>query len=289
MSDMTRDFRTGDASDTDARCADWWRTGVAFPVTGAERAEAVTVDGAEWLASASTFPRSVRALWTARPGTPSVLPCGTAFDVVDLPGLFGRRVLERLWAAGPGCGPVAVHRGRIWLFAAPGTAGRLPALLAWEEWAHRVPPMVCHGVGDAVTVPPLIPDPSGAEGTSVGPRWLVAPDVRHPWLPSAGVLLWAMVRTARPRGALDAEGADADGYDGVASRYDGHRTGRYDDGGTGPYPAAPVPYGTGAADPYGARTTSPYRSGGPAGHGGGPVAGAGPTCGDGGPRDGFDG
>lgn len=75
-------------------------------------------------------------------------------------------MLERLWAEGPGSGPVATHRGRMLLFAAPGTAQRLPSLLAWEEWGtgpadgdrgHRgsLPPVLCHGAGDAVTVPPL--------------------------------------------------------------------------------------------------------------------------------------
>lgn len=153
----------------------------------------VTADGAAWLASASAFPRSVAALWAARPGAPSVLPCGTAFDVVNLSALFGRRVLEQLWASGPGSGPVAVHRGRVLLFVAPGTAQRLPSLLAWEEWASAVPPMLCHGAGDAVTVPPLHdPGPEAAQS-----RWVVAPDTRHPWLPGTGVLLRACVRAAR--------------------------------------------------------------------------------------------
>lgn len=213
MSDLTRDIRNSDVRDSGVRRTDLWQTGIA------SHTEYVTAAGAEWLASASPFPRSVRALWTTRPSSPSVLPCGTAFDVIDLPGLFGRRVLERLWATGPGCGPVAAHRGRIWLFAAPGTAGRLPALLAWEEWAHRVPPMICHGAGDAVTVPPLIPpdggyaDPgerrdsggpgdSGGPDRAGGPRWLVAPGDRDPWLPGPAVLLWAVVRAVRPPGCL---------------------------------------------------------------------------------------
>ena len=149
---------------------------------------------ADWLASASSFPRSVQALWSARPTSPSVLPCGTAFDVVNIPTLFGRRVLDRLWAAGPGCGPVASHRGRMLLFAAPGTADRLPALLAWEEWGADLPPMLFHGLGDTVTVPPLVPPGQATEGRQA--RWLVAPDTRHPWLPGADVLLWACLRAA---------------------------------------------------------------------------------------------
>ncbi len=159
----------------------------------------VTCAGADWLASACPFPRSVRSLWGLRPHAPSVLPCGRAFDVLSAPPALGRRLVERLWAAGPGSGPVAVHRGRMLLFAAPGTAGRLPALLGWEEWGsaasagqHRCRPghgLLCHGAGDTVTVPSL-----SERSPSPGSRWLVAPDVRSPWLPGAGVLLWAWVR-----------------------------------------------------------------------------------------------
>jgi hypothetical protein len=170
----------------------------------------VTPEGAEWLASASAFPRSVRALWSARPGAPSVLPGGIAVDVVNLSPLFGRRLLEQLWASGPGSGPVAVHRGRLLLLVAPGTAQRLPSLLSWEEWGSAVPPLLCHGLGDAVTVPPLHPaepgygpDPGCGRETDCGAdpgygpsRWLVAPDTRHPWLPGADVVLWACVRAA---------------------------------------------------------------------------------------------
>lgn len=159
----------------------------------------VTLAGADWLASASAFPRSVHALWQLRPSAPSVLPCGRAFDVVSTTPLFGRQLLDRLWSAGPGSGPVAVHRGRTMLFAAPGTADRLPALLGWEEWHGRVRAagqgygLLCHGSGDAVTVPAL--HPAGPE--PAGSRWLVAPDVRHPWLPGPDVLLWACVRAQR--------------------------------------------------------------------------------------------
>jgi len=157
----------------------------------------VTREGAAWLASASAFPRSVAALWSARPTAPSVLPCGTAFDVVNAPALFGRRVLEQLWHAEPGSGPVAAHRGRLLLLAAPGTAQRLPSLLGWEEWAERIPPLLCHGAGDAVTVPPLYGPPDGAGGGDAASRWVVAPDTRSPWLPGPDVLLWACVRAAR--------------------------------------------------------------------------------------------
>ncbi|AXK37746.1 hypothetical protein DVA86_29110 [Streptomyces armeniacus] len=185
----------------------------------------VTPAGADWLASASRFPRSVHALWALRPGAPSVLPCGTAFDVVSSPLLYGRRLLERLWATGPGSGPAAVHRSRVLLFAAPGSADRLLALLRWEEWRETggtggatfaepgeetIPPLLCHGPGDTVTVPPLAPAPrlgpaaaDAAPGARPGPgsasdsRWLVAPGVRRPWLPGAEMLLWAHVRVQR--------------------------------------------------------------------------------------------
>ncbi|GHH12751.1 bifunctional DNA primase/polymerase [Streptomyces rubradiris] len=155
-----------------------------------------------WLASAGTHPRSTLALWREHPDAPVVLPCGTVFDVVSAPVVFGRRMLDRLWGAGSRSGPVAVFRGRTLFFAAPGTAQRLPSLLAWEEWgtrrAREVPPLLCHGPGDAVTVPPLTPlscdDAPGAA------RWLVAPDGRHPWLPGPEVLLWAAVGAARSAG-----------------------------------------------------------------------------------------
>ncbi|MFF5983545.1 bifunctional DNA primase/polymerase [Streptomyces olindensis] len=180
-------------------------------MSSAWNASHVTPDGAAWLASAGTYPRSTLALWEERPDAPVVLPCGSVFDVVSAPALFGRRMLDRLWDDGPGSGPVAELRGRMLLFAAPGTAQRLPALMEWEEWGTRggdaretcrtdaVPPLLCHGTGDAVTVPaptqsasPVTPAPTRSTA-----RWLVAPDTRQPWLPGPEVLLWAAVRAAR--------------------------------------------------------------------------------------------
>ncbi|GGQ02226.1 bifunctional DNA primase/polymerase [Streptomyces mutabilis] len=169
--------------------------------TAAPHASDVTSDGAAWLASAGAYPRSTLAFREERPEAPVVLPCGSAFDVVSAPAIFGRRMLDRLWDEGPGSGPVAECRGRMLLFAAPGTAQRLPSLLEWEEWGARgreggrtgaVPPLLCHGAGDAVTVPA----PAGEPARS-GCRWLVAPDTRLPWLPGPEILLWAAVRAAR--------------------------------------------------------------------------------------------
>ncbi|MGM7445648.1 bifunctional DNA primase/polymerase, partial [Streptomyces tunisiensis] len=82
----------------------------------------VTPDGAAWLASAGTAPRGARALWGERPDAAVVLPCGVVFDVVSVPAIFGRRMLDRLWEEGPGSGPVAECRGRMLLFGAVGTA-----------------------------------------------------------------------------------------------------------------------------------------------------------------------
>ncbi|MEU5343090.1 hypothetical protein AB0H18_20015 [Streptomyces sp. NPDC020766] len=170
----------------------------------------VTAEGAAWLASTGTYPRGTLALWEDRPTAPVVLSCGSAFDVVNAPAIFGRRMLDRLWDEGPGSGPVATYRGRMLLFAAPGTAQRLPALLEWEEWGsggasdrtRTVPPLLCHGTGDAVTVPP--PAATAPAATRIGDsrppaesRWLVAPDTRHPWLPTPAILLWAAIRAAR--------------------------------------------------------------------------------------------
>ncbi|MGK5696144.1 bifunctional DNA primase/polymerase [Streptomyces sp. URMC 128] len=175
-------------------------------MSSAWNASYVTPDGAAWLASAGTYPRSTLALWEERPDAPVVLPCGSVFDVVSAPAMFGRRMLDRLWDDGPGSGPVAEFRGRMLLFSAPGTAQRLPVLLEWEEWGKRggdtrepgrtggVPPLLCHGTGDAVTVPAPADDTSPGRS---GARWLVAPDTRQPWLPGPEVLLWAAVRAAR--------------------------------------------------------------------------------------------
>ncbi|MFJ2773426.1 bifunctional DNA primase/polymerase [Streptomyces sp. NPDC087300] len=171
------------------------------PTTLARDACDVTADGAAWLASAETYPRSTLAYWRCRPCAPAVLPCGAAFDVVSVPAVFGRRMLDRLWEEGPGSGPVATHRGRMLLFTAPGTAQRLPSLLAWEEWGRAVPSVLCHGTGDAVTVPPPTAGAGDtgrtAPATHLESRWLVAPDTRHPWLPGPEVMLWACVRAAR--------------------------------------------------------------------------------------------
>ncbi|MFJ6215363.1 bifunctional DNA primase/polymerase [Streptomyces sp. NPDC092296] len=175
-----------------------------------ESVEYVTVAGEAWLASASEYPRSVRALLQSRPWAPVQLPCGRAFDVVSLPDLPGRRVLEALWRSGPGCGPVAAGRGRILLFAAVGTAERLRPLPAWEEWGPARPVVLCHGLGDTITVPPVQrpvdgtgrPGAGAGAGTGAGAgRWIVAPDRRDPWLPDAPALLRACVRAAHAPGA----------------------------------------------------------------------------------------
>ncbi|MEV6164723.1 hypothetical protein AB0L71_22900 [Streptomyces sp. NPDC052052] len=182
----------------------------SFPqARAANRTARITAAGAAWLAGATAYPRSTLVQWESHPTLPGVLPCGSAFDVVNVPALFGRRMLGHLWTDGPGSGPVATHRGRMLLFASPGTAQRLPSLLDWEEWGGgleprggtdrrqdrgdgRVPSLLCHGTGDAVTVPPLT-----CTSSTPGPRWVVAPDTRAPWLPGPDVLLWACVRVAR--------------------------------------------------------------------------------------------
>ncbi|MFD8588464.1 bifunctional DNA primase/polymerase [Streptomyces sp. NPDC059637] len=170
-----------------------------------EPAERVTPDGLAWLASASRFPRSVVALWSAAPSSVRALPCGALFDAVSLPALFGRRVLDQLWTAGPGSGPAARQGGRLTFLTAPGTADRLPSLLDWEEWGDRVPPPLCHGLGDEISLPPLVPAPGSRA------HWVVAPRSRTPWLPGPGVLLWACIRAARAGTAGTAGTAGAAG------------------------------------------------------------------------------
>ncbi|GAA3061817.1 hypothetical protein GCM10020000_51340 [Streptomyces olivoverticillatus] len=131
------------------------------PAPHTHTAACVTPAGADWLASASRFPRSVQALWSDNPTACLVLPCGSAFDVISAP---PRCSAAGCWTA---CGPRAPAPARsppsaagCWSSPPPGTAQRLPALLGWEEWAGRgedLPPLLCHGVGDAVTVPALCP------------------------------------------------------------------------------------------------------------------------------------
>ncbi len=199
-----RDGQYGDRPQQ--RCGD--RSGERY---GSQR---VTQEGAAWLVSAGTYPRCTLTRWTSNPTVPLVLPCGVTFDVVSAPAAFGRRLLDQLWEDGPGSGPVAVQRGRVLLFAQPGTAQRLPSLLRWEEWGTGghggdMPPLLCHGGGDAVTVPPLAPDAAGGtvqalqalEEDTPQPRWLAAPGARRPWLPGPDVLLWACVRAVRAAGA----------------------------------------------------------------------------------------
>ncbi len=167
----------------------------------------VTSDGAAWLASAGPYPRSTLALWEERPDAPVVLPCGSSFDVVSASAIFGRRMLDRMWADGPGSGPVAESRGRILLFAAPGTAQRLPSLLEWEEWGGRtgtVPSLLCHGTGDAVTVPAVTASP-GAPARPPDPVPLPAgwwpPTPATPGCPARGAAVGG--RPGGPRGRAD--------------------------------------------------------------------------------------
>ena len=150
------------------------------------------------------YPRSTLALWGERPdgpGRPALRHARSTSSACSA--LFGRRMLDRLWADGPGSGPgrgaprpdPAVRRARHrpaaalaleweeWSAALPGTCGHLAGTAgAWSGVApgdrsrrgsgspvgsagpghgvragrcREVPPLLCHGTGDAVTVPPL--------------------------------------------------------------------------------------------------------------------------------------
>ncbi|MEU6273623.1 hypothetical protein ABZ871_14640 [Streptomyces populi] len=98
-------------------------------------------------------------------------------------------MLDRLWDEGPGSGPVAAHRGRILLFAAPGTAQRLPSLMEWEEWGAGAPAgregatghagTAGHAGPEAVTGPGVVAGqgPLMRPGAPVGPEALAGPGV----------------------------------------------------------------------------------------------------------------
>ena len=172
----------------------------------------VTAAGAAWLASRRGLSALARSP-SGRPGPtrPGVLPCGSAFDVVNVPALFGRRMLDQLWAEGPGSGPVAAHRGPD--AAVRRSRHRPAAARRCSTGRSGARPVTDRPAGarrpdDRRTVPAAAlprhrrrgdrPAAWPAVPTSPrGPRWVVAPDTRHPWLPGPEVLLWACVRAAR--------------------------------------------------------------------------------------------
>ncbi|MEK8171028.1 hypothetical protein NKH77_20205 [Streptomyces sp. M19] len=72
-----------------------------WPRYSHQTAAYVTSAGADWLASASPF-RAACTPCGRTPRGPVVLPCGSAFDVITMPPVFGRLAVTRLWCDGPG-------------------------------------------------------------------------------------------------------------------------------------------------------------------------------------------
>ena len=116
-----------------------------------------------WEQTATTDPGRVHGWWRRHPYS-VLLPTGYAFDAIEVPAAWGRRVLG---AAGP-----ILAIGGAWLFLVrPGEP--LPSALE-----HRLD-VVRHGVGSWIPAAPS----RAAEGAAA--RWIVAPE-RVGWrLPDA--------------------------------------------------------------------------------------------------------
>ena len=143
---------------------------------------------------------STLALWESRPGAPVVAAVrrGPSSTSSNVPAIFGRRMLDRLWSEGPGSGPVA-RSTAAGCCCSPPPAPPSGCRSLWLGGVGRTcrTAAPCHGTGDAVTVPPLAAaDPPPTAGSRAG--WSL-PDTRHPWLPGPEVLLWAL----RPGGPRD--------------------------------------------------------------------------------------
>ncbi|MEU0603839.1 SCO3374 family protein [Streptomyces sp. NPDC006393] len=87
--------------------------------------------------------------WATVPGTPLRLVVGRHFDVLDVPVEAGRAALRHLGAASP----VAVHRDRMRLLVAAGSAEELPGLLEWLEWSAVDLDLVALGAGTLTEAP----------------------------------------------------------------------------------------------------------------------------------------
>ncbi|UGQ09196.1 bifunctional DNA primase/polymerase [Yinghuangia sp. ASG 101] len=128
--------------------------------------------------TATTDPDVILRWWHARPRRAVRLATGVRFDVLDVPGAAGARVLRRAERLGLPLGPVAATTsGRVRFFVAPGVAEDLPAMLDWLDWSGVDLDLRAYGTGSSVSAPSpwpttwLAPWPRAWESS----RWLRAP------------------------------------------------------------------------------------------------------------------
>lgn len=128
--------------------------------------------------AATTDPDVILRWWLASPRRAVRLATGVRFDVLDVPGAAGARVLRRAERLGLPLGPVAATTsGRVRFFVAPGVAEDLPAMLDWLDWSGVELDLRAYGAGASVSAPSpwpatwLAPWPRAWESS----RWLRAP------------------------------------------------------------------------------------------------------------------
>ncbi|WP_307795211.1 bifunctional DNA primase/polymerase [Actinacidiphila acididurans] len=146
----------------------------ACPAPGAHPA------GPGWAAQASGGTAAVRRMWREEPRASVLLPTGRGFDAIDVSESAGLHALARMERLGVRLGPViATPARRLVFLAQPGTAAKLPDLLA----RHGAPPasldLVLRGDGDWVAAPPTR---TGRLGVAL---WAREPAPAGRWLPDA--------------------------------------------------------------------------------------------------------
>ncbi|MFD6172242.1 bifunctional DNA primase/polymerase [Streptomyces coeruleorubidus] len=115
----------------------------------------------EWLSSVAPDPEACRREWERSPLGVALLPAGSAWDVLILPGELGYATLDVLSRVLDQPGPVLVDFGdaRMGFFVPPGTAAR------WLGTGIRTA-----GTGTWIVVP------YPGRSSPAGVRWLVPPD-----------------------------------------------------------------------------------------------------------------
>lgn len=117
-----------------------------------------------WLASAAPQPTACRQEWERHPEGVALLPAGTLWDVLILPGPLGYATLDVLLRIGAHPGPVLADHGqdaagRLGFFVPPGTVG------GWLGTGVR-------GAGAGSWI--VVPHPARGGGMAV--RWVIPPD-----------------------------------------------------------------------------------------------------------------